>query len=56
MYPLLLEPGHWFPLIVVLPFTLIAAGSAALLSRQVKKWPAYPKPLFFSESNVTPQK
>lgn len=45
MYPLLLHPGHWFPLSVVLPFTLIAAGSAALLSRLVRKWPAYPKPL-----------
>ena len=31
MYPLLLHPGHWFPLSVVLPFTVIAAGSAALL-------------------------
>ena len=45
MYPLLLHPGHWFPLSVVLPFTVIAAGSAALLSRLVRKWPAYPKPL-----------
>jgi len=45
MYPLLLHPGHWFPLIVVLPFTAIAAGSAAFLSRRVEKWPAYPKPL-----------
>ena len=45
MYPLLLHPGHWFPLIVVLPFTLTAAGSAALLSRLVEKWPAYPNPL-----------
>jgi CBS-domain-containing membrane protein len=45
MYPLLLHPGHWFPLSVVLPFTVIAAGSAALLSGLVRKWPAYPKPL-----------
>src|ERR1700739_82932 len=45
MYPLLLYPGHWFPLAVVLPFTVIAAGSAALLSILVKQWPAYPKPL-----------
>jgi len=45
MYPLLLHPGHWFPLTVVLPFTVIAAGSAALLSRLVSEWPAYPKPL-----------
>ena len=45
MYPLLLHPGHWFPLSVVLPFTVIATVSAALLSRLVEKWPAYPKPL-----------
>jgi CBS domain-containing membrane protein len=45
MYPLLLHPGHWFPLIVVLPFTVIAAGSAALLSRLVEGWPGYPKSL-----------
>jgi len=46
MYPLLLHPGHWFPVIVVLPFTVIAAGSAMLLSRLVEGWPAYPDPLF----------
>lgn len=45
MYPLLLHPGHWFPLAVVLPFALSAAGSAAILSRLVAHWPAYPKPL-----------
>lgn len=45
IYPLLLHPGHWFPLLVVLPFTLIAVVSAALLSKLVDKWPAYPKPL-----------
>jgi CBS-domain-containing membrane protein len=45
MYPLLLHPGHWFPLSVVLPFTVIAAGSAALLSKLVEIWPIYPKPL-----------
>lgn len=45
IYPLLLHPGHWFPLLVVLPFALIAVGSAALLSRLVDNWPAYPKPL-----------
>jgi CBS-domain-containing membrane protein len=45
MYPLLLHPGHSFPLSVVLPFTVIAAGSAALMSRLVDEWPAYPKPL-----------
>lgn len=45
MYPLLLRPGHWFPLEVVLPFTVVAVGSAALLSRTVKTWRAYPKVL-----------
>ena len=45
MYPLLLRPGHWFPLAVVLPFTVAAVGSAALLSRLVGKWPEYPRPL-----------
>ncbi|MGH9326973.1 MAG: HPP family protein [Terriglobia bacterium] len=45
MYPLLLHPGHWFPILVVLPFTAIAVGSAAILSKLVGKWPTYPKPL-----------
>lgn len=45
MYPLLLHPGRSFPVMVVLPFTLAAAGSAALLSRWLKGWPAYPRPL-----------
>jgi CBS-domain-containing membrane protein len=45
MYPLLLHPGVWFPLIVVLPFTVVAVGSAAVLSRLVEGWPRYPKPL-----------
>jgi CBS domain-containing membrane protein len=45
MYPLLLHPGHWFPLTVVLPFTVIAAGSATLLSSLVETWPTYPLPL-----------
>lgn len=45
MYPLLMHPGNWFPLRVVLPFAVIAVGSAALLSRLINKWPAYPKPL-----------
>jgi CBS-domain-containing membrane protein len=54
MYPLLLHPGHWFPLSVVLPFTVIAAGSAALLSRLVRKWPAYPKPLTDSRCFFAP--
>lgn len=45
MYPLLLHPGRWFPLAVVLPVTIAAAGSAAVLSMVVRGWPAYPKPL-----------
>lgn len=45
IYPLLLHPGNLFPLRVVLPFTVVAVGSAALLSKWVDKWPAYPKPL-----------
>jgi CBS domain-containing membrane protein len=45
MFPLLFHPGNWFPLVVVLPFTIIAVCSAALLSRLVEKWPTYPKPL-----------
>jgi CBS-domain-containing membrane protein len=45
MYPVLLHPGHWFPVAVVLPFAIAAVGSAAILSRCVQGWPAYPKPL-----------
>ena len=45
MYPLLLHPGNWFPVLVVLPFTATAVASASLLSRLVDQWPAYPKPL-----------
>jgi CBS-domain-containing membrane protein len=45
MYPVLLHPSHWFPLTVVLPFTVIASGSAALLSKLIDEWPAYPKSL-----------
>jgi hypothetical protein len=52
MYPLPLHPGHWFPLTVVLPFTVVAAGSAALLSRLVGERPAYPKPLRDSRCNL----
>jgi CBS domain-containing membrane protein len=45
MYPLLLHPGWLFPLVVVLPFTIVAVLSAALLSRRVASWPQYPIPL-----------
>jgi hypothetical protein len=39
MYPLLLHPGHWFPLTVVLPFTVAAVSSAAVLSRVLNDGP-----------------
>jgi CBS domain-containing membrane protein len=45
MFPLLLHTGHWFPLTVVLPFTVTAAGSVALLSRLIQRWPTYPRSL-----------
>jgi hypothetical protein len=38
-------PGHWISLAVVLPFAVVAAGTAALMSRLVKGWPSYPRPL-----------
>lgn len=37
MYPLLLSSGIYFPLVVVLPFTVLAVASCALLSRLFKK-------------------
>ncbi len=43
MYPLLLHPGHWFPVIVVLPFTLVAVFSHSLLSSAVPSWIRYPR-------------
>ncbi len=45
MYPGLLHPGGWFPLRVVLPFTLTAVISAAALSRLSRDWPRYPMSL-----------
>jgi CBS-domain-containing membrane protein len=45
LYPLLFHPGNWFPLVVVLPFTVAAVCSAALLSRLIEQWPSYPRPL-----------
>jgi CBS-domain-containing membrane protein len=44
LYPVLFYPGNWFPLVVVLPFAVIAVCSAAVLSRLVDKWPAYQSP------------
>src|ERR1700756_1710522 len=43
--PVLLHPGHWFPLLVVLPFTAAAVGSAAAMSKWLPGWPVYPKSL-----------
>lgn len=45
MYPLLLHPGHLFSVVVVLPYTMIAVVSSALLSRRFAFWPRYPIPL-----------
>jgi len=36
--------GHWFPLVVVLPFTA-AVVSAAAMSKWLRGWPEYPKAL-----------
>ena len=43
--PVLLHPSHWFPISVVLPFTVLAVLSAAALSRWLRGWPEYPKSL-----------
>jgi CBS-domain-containing membrane protein len=45
MYPALLHSGPWFAGRVVLPFTLAAVVSAALMSRKLRGWPRYPAPL-----------
>lgn len=45
MYPLLLHTGILFPLLVVLPFTLIAVSSCSVLSRLSKTWANYPLPI-----------
>lgn len=45
MFPALLHPGAWFAVQVVLPFTLVAVISAALMSRLSRSWPQYPAPL-----------
>jgi len=43
MFPLLLHPGPWFAVAVVLPFTLVAVLSHGLLSAKVPTWPRYPR-------------
>jgi CBS-domain-containing membrane protein len=45
MCPALLHCGARFPVDVVLPFTLVAVLSSALLSRLFSCWPRYPAPL-----------
>jgi CBS-domain-containing membrane protein len=45
MYPALLHPGPWFAVEVVLPFTLAAVISAAVMSWLLRGWPQYPAPL-----------
>ncbi len=45
MYPLLLHTGIGFPLVVVLPFTLVSVVTCSLLSRVSMDWPEYPMPL-----------
>jgi len=40
--PALLHCGAWFAILVVLPFTLAAVISRAVLSRLVSSWPRYP--------------
>jgi CBS-domain-containing membrane protein len=44
MCPALLHCGAWFAILVVLPFTLAAVISCAVLSRFVSSWPRYPAP------------
>jgi CBS-domain-containing membrane protein len=44
MCPALLHCGTWFAILVVLPFTLAAVISCALLSHLVSSWPRYPAP------------
>jgi hypothetical protein len=44
MCPALLHCGAWFAILVVLPFTLAAVISCAVLSRLVSSWPRYPAP------------
>ncbi len=43
IFPVLVKTTPWFPLLSVLPFTVIAVWSFAVLSRHVKGWPVYPR-------------
>jgi glycerol-3-phosphate acyltransferase PlsY len=42
MCPALLHSGAWFAILVVLPFTLAAVISRAVLGRLVSNWSRYP--------------
>lgn len=43
IFPVLIKTTPWFPFLSVLPFTALATGSAALLSRYFTQWPRYPR-------------
>lgn len=45
LYPALLHTHRTFPVFVVLPFTVVAVGSAMLFSRISPRFPKYPLPL-----------
>lgn len=45
LYPALFHPKATFPIYIVLPFTMLAVGSAAWFSRLSPNWPKYPLPL-----------
>ena len=55
MFPALLHPGPWFAVRVVLPFTLAAVISSAVMCRLLSSWPRYPAPLR-TESGCREQK
>jgi CBS-domain-containing membrane protein len=44
MYAPLLHPGLWFPVEIVLPFTVSAVISAMMMSRPLRGWPQYSSP------------
>ncbi|MGQ3672550.1 HPP family protein [Xanthobacter sp. TB0136] len=45
LFPPLFHTSIWFPITIVLPFTLVVVISASVLSRLVPSWPQYPRPL-----------
>ena len=54
LYPALLHTPPAFPLLVVLPFTVLAVGATALLSKLSPRWPQYPLPLKQAAPSVSP--